>query len=170
VFVFERCEFCQSRPVWSGHEWVMVRNPLVALSKDVMGLACSNTEEYQQWIHAVGTGGLSLFGDMPCFGALYARMRLCGKPSRVARSLLLSDSGFMRMSTKPRTHTRDNVVRDSCRISFYRAFGICPDVQLGFEALCRVMSFDQVTLDPGVGLSYAPPLADHLGNPSPHAY
>ena len=52
--VFERCEFCQSRPVWSGYEWVMVRNPQVALAKDVMGLACSSEEEYLQWIRAVG--------------------------------------------------------------------------------------------------------------------
>ncbi len=165
ALVFERCEFCQSRPVWSGHEWVMVRNPQVALAKDVMGLACGTSEEYLKWIHAVGTGGMSLFGDMPCFGALYSRMRKCGKPSRVARSLLLSDSGFMRMSTKPRTHARDNAVSDECRISFYRAFGICPDVQIEFERLCTILNFDQVITDPGVGMSYAPPLTDHLGNP-----
>lgn len=167
VFVFERCEFCQSRPVWSGHEWVMVRNPQVALSKDVMGLACSTAEEYQRWIHAVGLGGLSLFGDMPCFGALYQRMRECGRPSRVAKSLLLSDSGFMRMSTKPRTHSdRPRVVADECRLSFYRAFGICPDVQIGFEELCSTMAFDTLESDPGVGLQFAPPLDDHLGNPT----
>jgi len=163
VFDFERCEFCQSRPVWSGYEWVMVRNPQVALSKDVMGLACGSTEEYLKWIHAVGVGGLALFGDMPCYGVLYQRMRQCGVASNVKNSLLLSDSGFMRMSTKPRLHLR-NCVADSCRISFYRAFGICPDVQLAFEELCRQLVFDGVERDPGVGLSFAPPLADHWGN------
>jgi len=162
VYVFERCEFCQSRPVWSGHEWVMVRNPQVALSKDVMGLACSSSEEYLKWIHAVGTGGLALFGDMPCYGAIYRRMRKCGKASNVSRSLLLSDSGFMRMSSKPRTHLRDGV-EESCRLSFYRAFGICPDVQFGFEELCESMRFDGVESDPGIGMAFAPPLTDHLG-------
>lgn len=163
VHVFERCEFCQSRPVWSGLEWVMVRCPQKALSKDVMGLACATTDEYRQWIHAVGKGGLSLFGDMPCYGALYRRMVEEGLASRVNKSLLLSDSGFMRMSTKPRCHDRVAAVEDSCRLSYYRAFGICPDVQLAFEELCSKLDFSTVVSDPGVRLAFAPPLTDHLG-------
>lgn len=163
ALAFERCEFCQSRPVWSGYEWVMVRCPQKAISKDVMGLACSTELEYRQWIHAVGIGGLSLFGDMPCFGALYSRMRECGVASDVKRSLLMADSGFTRMSTKPRCHQRENTVMDSCRISFWLAFGICPDVQLEFEGLCGEMDFAGVVEDPGVGLAFCPPLDDHLG-------
>jgi len=164
VYTFERCEFCQARPVWSGCEWVMCRIPQTAVSKDVMGLACSTVREYQQWSYGVGMGGLSLYGDFPLFGALYRRMVETGVPSGIRGSLLLADSGFTRMSMRPRRHAQRTTVDDECRLSFYRAFGITPDVQLEFEHYVSKLDFSVVVQDPGVGLEFAPPLTDHLGN------
>lgn len=163
VFTFERCEFCQTRPVWSGREWVMVRIPDVALSKDVMGLDCRDSESYRRWIYAVGTAGLSLYGDMPVFGSLYSTMVSRGLSSRVSSSLLFADSGFARMSLKPRKHQYDGVT-DACRLSFYRAFGICPDLQLDIEKHMSTLDFSGLVPDPGVFDSFSLPLADHLGN------
>jgi hypothetical protein len=142
----------------------MVRQPLVAISKDVMGLACKTLHEYRQWIFGVGTGGISLFGDIPIFAALYRRMREVGVSSNVKRSLLFSDSGFARMSTKPRRHAEQRTITDDCRLSFFRAFGISPDLQFEIEHQLSITPFDSVIEDPGVGLSFALPLADHLGN------
>jgi hypothetical protein len=141
----------------------MVRIPQVALSKDVMGLACNTQIEYECWIHAVGIGGLGLYGDMPCFSSLYKRMCECGRPSRVASgNKLLAGSGFALMAMKPRKHMERHV-DDSCRISFYRAFGICPDVQLEYERFVATLSFSEISADVGIGASFSQSLADHLG-------
>lgn len=164
VYVFERCEFCQTRPVNNGHEWVMCRIPQVAVSKDVMGLACKNIVEYRRWIHAVGTGGFSLYGDMPIYGALYTRLREQGVQSKIGKSLLYSDSGFARMSLKPRRHV-SRCVTDTCRLSFWRAFGIPPDLQLEVEQACANANFSSTVVDdPGVGDRLAIITTDHLGN------
>nr|QRQ90146.1 MAG: hypothetical protein 2 [Riboviria sp.] len=142
VFEFEHCEFCQCQPVWSGLEWLMVRNPYVALSKDVVGLGLSTEREYQQWCYAVGVGGLSLYGDLPLFCSLYTRMAEVGLASRMNRSLLYQSSGFFRMlSYQVRRTDGRSIVLDECRLSFARAFGISPALQAVWESHLGGLSF-----------------------------
>lgn len=134
VFEFEGCEFCQCQPVWSGHEWVMVRNPLVALSKDVIALGLHDDSSYRKWCYAVGVGGGSLYGDLPLYRAFYNRLAEVGVRSRIDRSLAYQSSGFFRMlSYQVRRTTGRECVLDECRLSFARAFGISPSLQVEWE-------------------------------------
>jgi hypothetical protein len=128
-----------------------------------MALACSTEHEYKQWVTAVGKGGGALYGDMPMYGALYKRMAAVGVDSKLATSLLYSDSGFARMSAKPRCHeVRD--VSDDCRISFYRAFGIPPCQQITMERFYAQLTFNNPVPCPGVGWGVLTILYDQLGN------
>ena len=137
VDVFEEIEFCQMHPVLVDN-WVMVRNPVAALTKDVMSLGCRTFHTYRQWLGAVGKCGYSLYGDTPIFSEFYRRMSEMGVSSNIKHSNLLSNSGFFRLSKMPRVRLTDNVtVKDVARLSFQRAFGITVREQYEVEAMFR---------------------------------
>lgn len=158
VYVFERCEFCQTRPVFTGSEWVMVRTPENALAKDLMALGVDGEVDYKRWVTAVGKGGLALYGDMPIYGALYRRMASVGAESNITRSLLFADSG---LSYKTRSRVGHDTT-DECRLSFYRAFGVHPDEQHQLEEFYSGLSFDKPSKCPGVGWAGVIRLDDQL--------
>ncbi|APG76495.1 hypothetical protein 2 [Hubei tombus-like virus 7] len=142
---FEECEFCQMRPVYADG-WIMVRNPRAALSKDTMALG-DTAKLYKQWIHSVGTAGLSLYGHLPLFRALYSRMRECGEPSRVGKSNQAWNSGFMQLSLRATSTAAELLARpitDECRVSFAKAFDISPSLQAVLEAELVRLDFDGV--------------------------
>lgn len=142
---FEECEFCQMRPVYAG-QWLMVRSPRAALSKDTMALG-DTAKLYKQWIHAVGTAGLSLYGHLPLFRSLYSRMRECGEPSRVGLSNQAWNSGFMQLSLRTKSSAAELLAReitDECRVSFAKAFDISPSLQVVLETELARLDFDGV--------------------------
>lgn len=140
VDVFEECEFCQMKPVWSGSEWVMVRSPHNAIAKDTMALGFT-AEEYARWIHAVGTAGLALYGDMPLFCVLYERMRQQGSPSNVRLSNIARNTGLFMHAGSLRGRKCRATVSNASRISFALAFGISPAVQLLVEDQFKTLEF-----------------------------
>jgi hypothetical protein len=130
VTEFEHIVFCQSQPVWSGSEWVMVRQPSTAFGKDALALGCGTELAYRQWAYQVGIGGHALYGDMPIYCKYYEQFRRNGVKSNIDHSNILLNSGFMRMSKVPRIRAGESVeVTDSCRVSFYKAFGYPPSLQ-----------------------------------------
>lgn len=145
AYEFEECEFCQMRPVYADG-WIMVRHPRAALSKDTMALG-DTAKLYKQWIHSVGTAGLSLYGHLPLYRALYKRMRECGVPSQVRNSNQAWNSGFMQLSMRA-TSTAAELLRrditDECRISFAKAFDISPSLQAVLEEEFARLDFDGV--------------------------
>jgi hypothetical protein len=132
-YVFEECEFCQMHPVSVAGEWVMVRSPMAALSKDSMMLGFP-ASQYPTWLNAVGTAGSSLYGDMPIYNVLYERFAAQGRATSI-RSQGAMETGFFRMVRR----ARQPQVSDGTRISFARAFGISPYVQSVMEDWCRGM-------------------------------
>jgi len=132
-YVFEECEFCQMHPVRVAGEWVMVRSPMAALSKDSMMLGFPSSQ-YPAWLHAVGTAGSSLYGDMPIYGTLYERFTQQGVLTNI-RNQGAMETGFLRMVRR----TRQPHISDDTRISFALAFGISPAVQSAMEDWCRAM-------------------------------
>lgn len=131
VDVFEQIVFCQMQPVWNGTTWVMVRQPEAALCKDTICLGCGSLAEYGMWARSIGVGGLALYGDMPVYRSFYQCFNRMGEGYKPSRSLLTRDSGFYRLCVRGRNHK--GVVTPEARISFYRAFGITPALQLVLE-------------------------------------
>jgi len=135
-FIFEECEFCQMHPVWSDG-WVMVRNPMAAISKDSMMLGFP-ASQYPKWIGAVGTAGVSLYGDMPIYNNMYTRFKEFGEESKI-RNQACMETGFFRMTRR----NRPPLVSDATRDSFSKAFGISPATISALEEemdklVCRV--------------------------------
>lgn len=133
-YIFEECEFCQMHPVAVAGDWVMVRSPMAALSKDSMMLGFPVTQ-YPAWLRAVGTAGYSLYGDIPLYRDLYQSFIDAGVDTNI-RNQSCMETGFLRMVRRAvQPH-----VSDITRVSFSRAFGISPYVQSIVEEKFRTIN------------------------------
>jgi hypothetical protein len=131
VDVFEHVEFCQTKPVFDGSEWIMCRNPHTALAKDSVMLAPWDTPSvFRGWLDAVGTGGLALASRLPLFQAFYSSYVRSGKKRTIPKELL--PWSFTRLCSGMRR--TPGIVLPEARCSFWEAFDITPDEQLAFEA------------------------------------
>lgn len=133
--VFERIEFCQMRPVFDGSSYVMVRNPLVSLSKDSYSVGPWNSISHaKKWVNAVGLCGLSLTGGIPVLQSYYSAFVRNTKD--INSSSILRDvsfaSGFRELARFGRRSA--SKITEESRFSFYLAFGITPDQQRALES------------------------------------
>jgi hypothetical protein len=147
VYKLEQIEFCQTHPVFVGpkhDDYIMVRVPKTALAKDTACLKNWVTDKmHRGWLHAVGTGGLSMTGGIPIFQDFYMKYLEHGKhwakvgevQSWGVRKLA---EGLTRIYATP---------SDQTRASFYYAFGITPDEQICIEKFyqnvtmsCRIVN------------------------------
>ena len=146
-YSMEEIEFCQTRPVFDGDEWVMCRNPWTAIAKDCV-LAKNPqgvSDAYlKTWMGAIGTGGMSLTGGMPVFQSFYKLMQRSGLGARRKRkgrsgsrgriNVDVSESLPWYMRSMGGGQRVEGVVTPACRASFYFAFGVTPDEQVALEA------------------------------------
>lgn len=143
----EKVKFCQTQPVYDGERWVMVRDPRVSIDKDLVSVLDLGTKNAAaKWAYAVGECGLALTGGFP-IQEFYRCLLRSGKQGNVADHPWM-DGGFMRMRQGRNTMSRVNaLVRPETRASYWRAFGILPDMQ---EAMEEVWSETTLTFSAGV--------------------
>lgn len=132
-YTFEEIEFCQTHPVWVGpghDDYIMVRHPVKAIAKDTACLHAWQTEKvFAGWMHAVGTGGLSMTGQIPIFQDFYKSFIAAG-----TYRMKTSDPQGWGVKMLGRGLSRQHgVINPLTRASFYWAFGITPDEQLCAE-------------------------------------
>jgi hypothetical protein len=133
VYNIEEIEFCQTRPVFVGpsiSDYLMVRNPHVAICKDTVSITPLDTEkEFRGWLNAVGTGGLSLTGGIPVWQAFYGTYQKYGKYNKKCQT---GWGWGVRKLAEDVNRTQSHIT-DATRASFYTAFGITPDEQICLE-------------------------------------
>ena len=130
VYELEHVEFCQTRPVWCSTGWRMVRDPRTAMSKDCVSLLGWDTPgAFAAWADAIGSCGLSLTTGVPVWESWYRQLRNLGKeaPEGVRDSVWDSGMGYMARGVPA------GVITEESRYSFYKAFGILPDLQVALE-------------------------------------
>jgi hypothetical protein len=138
---FEQVEFCQTRPVFDGVDWVMCRNPHTALAKDAVMLKCWDSPSvWRGWLDAVGTGGIALTGGLPVFQSFYSSYVRSGKKRPIPVELLPWSFRNMVMGMK---RVR-GIVRPEARASFWAAYDITPDEQLEYEKYYDALSIIHV--------------------------
>lgn len=131
VFVLEEVEFCQSHPVLCANGWRMVRDPRTAMSKDCVSLIGWDTEdEIKSWAHAIGTCGSALTSGVPVWHAWYQRLVAMGNGASEGVMERVYDCGMGFMAQGVSGCEIDAISRHS----FWRAFGILPDMQEALEA------------------------------------
>lgn len=138
VDILERVSFCQTNPVCVDGQWMMVRDPRVVLDKD----SCTTIDLLnggQKWMHAIGTCGMSLSGGVPVLQEFYTSMIRAGKPGKIMDDPTM-DCGFARLAWG--MHRKYCDVSPTTRVSFWRAFGILPDLQVAMEDTLRARTIE----------------------------
>jgi hypothetical protein len=137
AFEPEQVEFCQSRPVFDGQQWVLCRAPQKALNTD--GFVPYHLSRVGALIHirAVGLCGLSLAAGLPIFDVFYSSLVAHGRTGRWDPVALGGICYQHRLQVKAGNVAHSRPVHPDARISFWRAFGIHPDEQLVMEELIR---------------------------------
>lgn len=135
VFRIEHVLFCNTQPVWDGEKWRMVRDPRTASVKDATSLTPFNAKkDLANYLNSVGKGGLSLTGGIPMWQNYYRSMIKNGSlqiGNFKFRDIKL-EGGLYYLSLRMSEKFVDNIC-DDARLSFYRAFGIIPDMQIAQE-------------------------------------
>lgn len=130
VYEFGCVEFCQTKPVFDGLDWIMCRNPHTAIVKDsVMLKNWDGPGLFRGWLDAVGTGGVAMTGRIPVFQELYAAYIRSGNRRPVPMDLL--PWSFRQL--KAGVNREYGTVHPACRAAFYDSFGITPDEQVCLE-------------------------------------
>lgn len=146
VSEFEHLSFCQTQPVFDGVGWRMVRDPRVALSKDLTSTLClDNARTRSLWLDAMHHGGISLTAGIPVFQHFY-KMFPTTDIKMTKNETTLNDfreSGFSRMI--PKVNLASSITAKS-RYSFWLAFGILPDTQIMLENRFNTMSLGKCEL------------------------
>jgi len=142
VYKMEHIDFCQCRPVEVERGvYLMVRNPKVTLSKDSISLKPLNTPLLgRRWLKSVGEGGKILCSGIPVMQHYYSCMlRNAGNVKALVDPTL--DGGLFRLSKG--MEERSPIITDTCRVSFWEAFGITPSDQRVLEDYYSTHSFSQ---------------------------
>lgn len=135
AIVFEEIEFCQTKPVFDGTCWTMVRNPHICIPKDLVSLL-DIERSFPKWAASIGECGLSLTGGLPILQEFYLMLRNSGsKEIRVDGKDNLVGCG-MAMMAAGMTRQYSPVTWEA-RVSFALAFGITPDEQVIMERWLR---------------------------------
>ncbi len=145
VYEFEKIVFCQSQPVCVDGTWIMVRDPITALSKDCVSLKpLDNDLLFRRWIAAVGEGGLSLAGRVPIWQEFYKQLYDSAKGAKPLKDDPTQETGLV-MLCKGMRQTF-GPISDGTRVSFYKAFGIEPARQRSIECfyINNDLQFEQV--------------------------
>lgn len=146
-YELESVEFCQSNPVCVNGEWVMVRNPVKALTKDCITLCAANTPtQVASAYMAISTCGRIINSGVPISFALHDALYRAS--SKYVKRIEISDE-FMFKSVEFGNYERmkglvyqRKVISDSTRLSYYRAFGVTPDVQIQLENYYHELDMD----------------------------
>jgi hypothetical protein len=139
VYELEKLVFCQAQPVWVDGVYRMVRDPRVCLDKDLVTLRPIRSEkDWRYHRRAIAQCGLALAGDMPVYGEFYSALlrgtsHLDSISCRGGARQDVLDSGVSYLAQ--RMVTRYSGPSAASRVSFWKAFGITPDMQESIEAL-----------------------------------
>lgn len=144
VYEFEHIEFCQTKPVWVGDRWTMVRDYRKCINNDFAGYQKAGDPNY--WLglmHAIASCGLSLCAGVPVLQAFYAWGLRHGKHTGRAKHIEMQLHGWVQMA-KGCPKRSASTISDDTRESFQKAFGIDAHAQVSLERKFDAMGYDPV--------------------------
>lgn len=140
VDIFERIEFCQTRPVYDGTRYIMVRDPIKCITKDqIICQPVTSKEHFDQHRKSVSDCGLAICGNIPVMSSFY---KFLGRGANPKHTLLWDQATGLKWQSLGLKPIYDGSVSDASRYSFFLAYGIMPHTQLLLESY-----FDSKTID-----------------------
>jgi len=131
VYMFERIDFCQTRPVLLSTGWRMLRTHDAVMTKDPMCLVpITSNKAYRKWLGAVGECGTIATTGCPVQHAFYQKFVDEGvKASRAHIDYVYRGASMLQKIDGLAAATVDA----RSRVSYYYAFGVLPDSQIEIE-------------------------------------
>lgn len=130
VFHLERVDFCQTRPVFDGRKWRMVRH-ITSIAKDCCTVI--NWEQLAPWWSAIGTCGLAVAGGIPIHNSFLKWLKRSGGDEGGVRCHALWKNEGLSWYRMGLDLSHEDTVTDEARLSFQAAFGISPEMQVSLE-------------------------------------
>lgn len=131
VYEIEQIKFCQSQPIFDGHQYIMVRDPRISLTKDCVALKpLDNPKVAKMWLSSVGQCGLSLTAGIPVVQSFYKCFVRASEGAKMLRDPTFNDWYHYVGKGVKRT---DETIHPITRYSFWLAFGIPPEAQIAME-------------------------------------
>lgn len=127
---FEQIEFCQTRPVFDGVAWRMVRNPRRVLSRTPWVVKRSHLNVVGRYLKSLGLCELALSAGMPVTQSLALKLIARGSGKYMVTEL---HHQAMREYMQP-IHAKARQISEECRESYARAWNISIGEQLELEA------------------------------------
>lgn len=141
VDTLEKASFCQTHAIFDGTVWRMVRDPRLSISKDATILDPAHASRYlSNHLLQVGQCGGALTYGLPILQEYYKAMRRGNAPQRGYDWSRLQETGFGQMARG--LGLKEAEVSTPARVSFYRAFGVLPEVQMAVEDSYRALKLD----------------------------
>jgi hypothetical protein len=132
VYEFERVDFCQTRPIYDGYSYVMVRNVTTGIAKDCVSTVYNDTmNSLYAYYRILGQAGIHLTGGIPVWQSFYLSLTRTIPRTKSGGIPLQLETGMMNLALR-----MDRKVRPpspEARFSFWKAFGITPDEQILLE-------------------------------------
>lgn len=132
VYEFEQIEFCQTHPVYDGSGYIMVRNPKVALTKDLTCLLpLQSVKNFKEWLTSVSMCGISLTGGIPIWQSFYRCLNSGSTLTKFTGTGHFVESG---LAYHAKSMSRKICqITPEARVSFWKAYNITPDLQVALE-------------------------------------
>ena len=146
VYMFDRVEFCQTKPVCLETGWRMMRNHEAILTKDTMCLVpITNNTSYRKWLGAVGECGLNCSYGSPVQQAFYECLLRNGiKASDGYKAAIFNGTSMMTRQV----NSYSTCITAEARASYFFAFGIYPDAQIEIEQYYARLIIDDFNFHP----------------------
>lgn len=141
VDIFERIDFCQTRPVRNTNGgYTMCRYPQLAMTKDLCSfLPIDRVTVARNMCQAIGDCGWAAYGDMPVLSVFYEKLRKVGgnaeshwRQTGVDLGFFYHVKGLEQFSTAAPAG-----ISPAVRASFWKAFGMPPAEQIALEEEVR---------------------------------
>lgn len=126
----EDLDFCQSKPVFDGHSWRMVREPVRAMTR--LGWITKRRDKafMGRLVYSIGKCELSLGNGIPIFQAVAEKLISAGTP-KFTKETDRYLAAKLEYYGPERAQRYD--IRPETRDSFFKAFGITPAEQIAVE-------------------------------------
>nr|CAR85737.2 RNA-dependent RNA polymerase [Tobacco bushy top virus] len=132
VYHLERVDFCQTRPVYDGKKWRMVRH-ISSIAKDCCSVI--DWEQLPAWWNAIGECGIAVAGGIPIHNSFLRWLLRSGEsnPDLLKHGAWKNEGLAWYRMGMDLSHERH--VSDEARASFHTAFGIEPSMQVALEQI-----------------------------------
>lgn len=142
VSFIEGVRFGQSAPVWTNRGWTMVRDFRKVLSQGTSNHAHLGEPSFvAPFLHGIALCELSLNAGVPILGVWAEKLRRATVGGRPVGAAFYRDYEYLGVRVDALREDVFEEPTDEARLSFSRAFGVAPDVQVLLEEQLEVPPF-----------------------------